>query len=109
MLPRRGDRGPIAIECKWKADTFEPRAIEAFRRLHPGGPNYVVSTDADTPYTRSRGWARGRAHIAGAADRSAVGRAARVDAQARAGWQRMRRVALLALAAVTLVAASPEN
>jgi predicted AAA+ superfamily ATPase len=54
VLPRRGDRGPIAIECKWKADTFEPKAIEAFRRLHPGGPNYVVATDVDAPYTRSR-------------------------------------------------------
>jgi len=53
VLPRRGDRPPIAIECKWKADTFEPRAIEAFRRLHPVGPNYVVATDVDAPYARS--------------------------------------------------------
>jgi predicted AAA+ superfamily ATPase len=53
VLPRRGDRGPIAVECKWKADTFDPRAIEAFRRLHPGGPNYVVAPDVDVSYTRS--------------------------------------------------------
>ncbi len=52
VLPRRGDRGPIAIECKWKADAFDPRAIEAFRRLHPDGPNYVVAPDVDVPYTR---------------------------------------------------------
>jgi uncharacterized protein len=53
VLPRRGDRGPIAVECKWKADVFDPPLIEAFRRLHPAGPNYVVAPDVDAPYTRS--------------------------------------------------------
>jgi uncharacterized protein len=54
VLPRRGERAPIAIECKWKADAFDGAAIRAFRHLHPGGPNYVVATDVDASYTRTR-------------------------------------------------------
>jgi uncharacterized protein len=53
VLPRRGDRAPIAIECKWRADAFEPKALAVFRKLHPGKSNYVVAPDVDASYTRS--------------------------------------------------------
>lgn len=53
VLPRRGDAGPIAIECKWKAASFEPNALTAFRRIHPDGDTYIVAPDVDSPYTRS--------------------------------------------------------
>jgi len=45
---------PIAIECKWSADDFDPRNLLAFRRRYPGGENYVVSADIERSYTRQR-------------------------------------------------------
>ncbi len=53
VIPRRGDAGPIAIECKWQAASFEPNALTAFRHLYPDGENYIVAPDVDTPYTRT--------------------------------------------------------
>ena len=53
VIPRRGKAGPIAIECKWTAESFEPNALAAFRHLYPEGDNYVVAPDVDTPYTRT--------------------------------------------------------
>lgn len=53
ILPRRGDDDLIAIECKWKAASFDPHCIASFRRLHPAGQNFVVATDVDTPYRRT--------------------------------------------------------
>jgi predicted AAA+ superfamily ATPase len=54
VLPRRGDAGPVAIECKWKAESFDPGALSAFRRNYPEGPNFVVATDVDAPYRRTQ-------------------------------------------------------
>jgi uncharacterized protein len=53
VVPRRGSDGPVAIECKWQAASFEPASLAAFRRLHPQGPSFVVGADVDTPYKRS--------------------------------------------------------
>jgi predicted AAA+ superfamily ATPase len=53
VLPRRGRDGPIAIECKWRAASFEVAGLAAFRRLYPNGPSFVVATDVDSPHTRS--------------------------------------------------------
>ncbi|MDH3216114.1 MAG: ATP-binding protein [Candidatus Krumholzibacteria bacterium] len=50
---RRGSK-PIAIECKWSADNFDPRNLMAFRRHHPGGENYVVSADIERSFTRKQ-------------------------------------------------------
>lgn len=49
-------RGAIAaIECKWRAGSFEPRDLAAFRRRHPQGPNLVVAQDVREPWAeRSR-------------------------------------------------------
>lgn len=53
VIPRRGREEPVAIECKWRADAFDPRALAAFRRLYPEGESFVVATDVDTAYRRS--------------------------------------------------------
>jgi uncharacterized protein len=53
VLPRRGEKGPIAIEAKWKAASFDPAALAAFRRLYPDGPSFVVAPDVDASYKRS--------------------------------------------------------
>jgi uncharacterized protein len=53
VLPRRGSGGPIAIECRWKAVSFEANALAAFRNLYPEGENFVVATDVETSYSRA--------------------------------------------------------
>ena len=42
---------PIAIECKWTASGFSPRALLAFRRQYPEGENFVVAHDVDRAFT----------------------------------------------------------
>ena len=41
----------IAIECKWAASGFSPRALLAFRRQYPDGENFVVAHDVDRAFT----------------------------------------------------------
>ncbi|MDE0400250.1 MAG: ATP-binding protein [Candidatus Poribacteria bacterium] len=41
---------PIAIECKWTASGFSPRALLAFRRQYPEGENFVVAHDVDRAF-----------------------------------------------------------
>jgi predicted AAA+ superfamily ATPase len=53
VLPRRGEQGPVAVECKWRAASFEAASLAAFRRLYPDGPSFVVAPDVDAPYKRS--------------------------------------------------------
>jgi len=53
VLPTRGGGDPIAIECKWKAASFDARSLTAFRRLYPEGESFVVAADVETPYRRS--------------------------------------------------------
>lgn len=53
VLPTRGGGGPIAIECKWKAASADPRGLAAFRRLYPDGESFVVAADVDAAYGRS--------------------------------------------------------
>ena len=42
---------PVAIECKWSASGFSPRALLAFRRQYPDGENFVVAHDVDRAFT----------------------------------------------------------
>lgn len=42
---------PVAIECKWSASGFSPRALLAFRRQYPEGENFVVAHDVDRAFT----------------------------------------------------------
>jgi uncharacterized protein len=53
VLPRRGGAGPIAIECKWQAGSFDPSALLAFRRVYPQGASFVVAADVERAYTRT--------------------------------------------------------
>jgi len=52
ILALRG-RSPSAIECKWKADAFQPSGLLAFRNRYPDGPNWVVAGDVEEGYTRT--------------------------------------------------------
>lgn len=36
---------PLAIECKWSQDAFDPAGIAAFRRSYPKGENVLVAAD----------------------------------------------------------------
>jgi len=42
---------PVAIECKWVASGFSPRALLAFRRQYPDGENFVVAHDVARAFT----------------------------------------------------------
>lgn len=44
VLARRGGP-PVAIECKWSADEFDPSALSVFRRKYPVGENFLVAPD----------------------------------------------------------------
>jgi hypothetical protein len=51
VLARRG-MPPVAIECKWKAEEFDPAALLAFRRRYPQGTSYVVAQDVERSFVR---------------------------------------------------------
>ena len=51
ILKKRGKQ-PIAIECKWKSDHFNPSGLEAFRRQYPDGDNYLVASDISINLSR---------------------------------------------------------
>jgi predicted AAA+ superfamily ATPase len=51
LIPR--GKKPIAIECKWRADNFEPGNLKAFRNHYPEGPNWIVCQDVSRGYTRT--------------------------------------------------------
>lgn len=46
---------PVAVECKWRAASFEPANLLAFRRRYPGGRNLVVAGDVDRPWVERYG------------------------------------------------------
>ncbi|MDI6809103.1 MAG: DUF4143 domain-containing protein [Candidatus Eisenbacteria bacterium] len=48
-------QSPAAIECKWSADGFDSRNLQAFRRQYPIGPNYVVANDVTRSYRKKCG------------------------------------------------------
>lgn len=52
VLILRG-RGPIAIECKWRAENFEPGNLKAFRNQYPEGQNWIVCQNVTRGYARS--------------------------------------------------------
>jgi hypothetical protein len=59
ILSRRGKK-PMAIECKWSADNFDPTNLRAFRQQHPAGENVVVAQDVDRAFSRTFGELRVR-------------------------------------------------
>jgi uncharacterized protein len=46
-------QSPLALECKWSADSFHPANVQAFRRQHPEGENVVVAHDVERAFSRS--------------------------------------------------------
>ena len=52
VLPRRGVP-PVAIECKWKAEEFNPRGLIAFARAYRGARLFLVSSDIRQTETRN--------------------------------------------------------
>jgi len=53
VLPLRGRAGPIAVECKWRAASYEGDALTAFRRVYPEGESFVVAADVEAAYART--------------------------------------------------------
>jgi hypothetical protein len=51
IVGRRGGP-PVAIECKWSADQFDPAGLRAFRRAYPDGENFVVARNVEAPFSR---------------------------------------------------------
>ena len=45
----------IAIECKWRADGFDPRNLHSFRKAYPDGENFVVTSDTERSYPKRDG------------------------------------------------------
>jgi uncharacterized protein len=54
VLDRRGKK-PLAIECKWSADRFDPTNLRAFRQQHREGDNVVVAHDIERAFSRKIG------------------------------------------------------
>lgn len=46
---------PVAIECKWSANNFDPTNIIAFRHQHPEGDNLVLANDVERAFSRAYG------------------------------------------------------
>jgi hypothetical protein len=53
---------PVAIECKWSANNFDPTNLIAFRYQYPEGDNLVLAHDVGRAFTRSYGDLRVRFH-----------------------------------------------
>lgn len=51
VLPGPGARCD-AIECKWQPASYSPKALAAFRSLHPEGDNLVISPQVEPAYGR---------------------------------------------------------
>ncbi len=54
ICARRG-RPPLAIECKWSAENFEPAELRAFALHYPKAECFVVTQDTDRTATRRYG------------------------------------------------------
>lgn len=51
IITKRG-KAPIALECKWRADSADMGIFRIFRSHYPAGENWVVASDVDQPYRR---------------------------------------------------------
>lgn len=52
VFQKRGGQ-PIAIECKWRADGFDPANLKVFRRIYPKGDNFIICHDVARPYNKA--------------------------------------------------------
>jgi len=46
-------RPPVAIECKWSANDFDPHNLKRFRERYPEGDSIVVAADVEKPFIRN--------------------------------------------------------
>lgn len=46
---------PTVIECKWKANNFEPTNLKYFRQVYSEGNNFVIASDVQKPYQKQYG------------------------------------------------------
>lgn len=51
VLARRGEP-PLAIECKWSANDFDPGALKVFAARYPKAEVFVVAQDVERSYTK---------------------------------------------------------
>ncbi len=51
LAPR--NRPPLAIECKWSGKDVNLSNLQAFRKAHPKGENFVVAQDVDRSMERN--------------------------------------------------------
>jgi len=54
VLAPRGNP-PVAVECKWRADEFDPKNLKIFRKHYPEGKSVVAAADVDREFVRSYG------------------------------------------------------
>lgn len=56
VLRRRGkDPKPLAIECKWSADFFDPGSLKKFRSVYKQGSNWAVCANVDRSFSKKFG------------------------------------------------------
>jgi len=53
VLPGAGGAAPVAVECKWTADAFDPANLLVFRRQYGEGQNFVVAQDVSRSFTKT--------------------------------------------------------
>jgi len=51
VVPSRSGSA-LAIECKWSAGALDGAGLQAFRRRHPRGENWLVAQDVDRAFER---------------------------------------------------------
>jgi hypothetical protein len=44
---------PLAIECKWSADNFDPANLRAFRQQLPEGEDFVIAQDVERAFSQN--------------------------------------------------------
>jgi len=42
----------VALECKWSSRDFDAGNLQAFRRQHPKGENFVIAHDVERSFQR---------------------------------------------------------
>jgi hypothetical protein len=52
----RPGRPPVAVECKWSSNDFDPAAMKIFRSAYPGGASFVVTADTRDGQSYERGF-----------------------------------------------------
>jgi predicted AAA+ superfamily ATPase len=51
----RSRKAPVAVECKWSSNGFDPSNLQAFRHQYPSGTNFVVAQDIGRGYSHTYG------------------------------------------------------